>query len=290
MELYQLRTFVAVAKEGNLSRAAKLLATSQPALSAQIKTLEDELGIALFERSAKGMILTGEGQHLLEEAQRTLSSAGDLLEEARRLRGQPEGTVRIGAPPDPTTLRIGELLSQAAQRFPSVQIHLHHASSVAIRRDVLSGDLDCGFVLGPSEEKLDRAILSPVRLVVAVPSRCAIHNNSGWDALCELPWIATPDGCPFQVLGRDLFRKLGRVPRTSCQVDIESALVEAVSSGLGASLLHERTASLAESQGRCRIWPGASVATEYAFVWLKSRAQEGAISAMAGLVRAMWSS
>ena len=290
MELYQLRTFVAVAKEGNLSRAAKSLATSQPAISAQIKALEDELGIALFERSAKGMSLTGEGQHLLEEAQRTLSSASELLEEARRLRGQPDGTVRIGAPPDPTTLRIGELLSQAAQRFPYLQIQLHHASSVAIRRDLLSGNLDCGFVLGPTEEKLDRATLSPVRLVVAVPSRCAIHDHSNWDELCELAWIATPDGCPFQVLGRELFRKLGRAPRTSCQVDIESTVVEAISSGLGASLLHEKTASLAQSQGRCRIWPGASIATEYAFVWPKSRAQESAVSAMAGLVRAMWSS
>ena len=75
MELYQLKTFVAVAKEGHLTRAAKSLHTSQPAVSAHIKALEAELEIALFDRTPKGMDLTAAGKRLLDQAQTILERA-----------------------------------------------------------------------------------------------------------------------------------------------------------------------------------------------------------------------
>jgi len=74
MELYQLRSFVTVAELGQLTRAAERLHVSQPALSAQIKSLEDELGTVLFERGAGGMALTPAGRHLLPQAERVLRS------------------------------------------------------------------------------------------------------------------------------------------------------------------------------------------------------------------------
>src|SRR5258706_14330728 len=76
MELYQLRSFAAVAELGHLTRAAEKLHISQPALSAQIKALEDELGVALFERTPSGMTLTAAGQRLLTEASKFSRAAG----------------------------------------------------------------------------------------------------------------------------------------------------------------------------------------------------------------------
>ena len=72
MEIYQLKTFVAVAAEGNLTRAADRVFTSPPAVSAQLKALEDELGVRLFDRNSRGMSLTSAGEQLLHEAQRDL--------------------------------------------------------------------------------------------------------------------------------------------------------------------------------------------------------------------------
>ena len=78
MELYHLKTFVTVAEEGHLTRAAERLFTSQPAISAHIKALEEELGVTLFERTPKGMQLSPAGAQLLAQAQRTLAAAGDF--------------------------------------------------------------------------------------------------------------------------------------------------------------------------------------------------------------------
>ena len=81
MELYQLKTFVTVADEGNLTRAAQRLHISQPAVSAHVKALESELGVNLFERTPKGMRLTGDGEVLKAQAERALAEVEGILEQ-----------------------------------------------------------------------------------------------------------------------------------------------------------------------------------------------------------------
>src|SRR5512136_406485 len=108
MELYHLRSFVAVANEGHLSRAAKRLYISQPAVSAHIKTLEEELGVALFARTPQGMRLTKEGHHLKTQAEKTLHTIQELFQQAQRLQNDLTATVRIGINTDPEALRIGD--------------------------------------------------------------------------------------------------------------------------------------------------------------------------------------
>lgn len=288
MELYQLRAFDAVANEGNLSRAAKLLCASQPAVSAQIKALEDEFGIALFERAPRGMVPTPEGIALLERARAVLDGANLLLSEAHRMRGEPEGVLRIGALPDPEKLRLGTLLKLLAERHPRLRVDLRHAASGSVRREILSGALDAGFVLGPSESGLSRRVLAPMRLVVAFPPDGHVEADSPWERIAELPWIGTPDDCPFQMLGQDLFARMGRSPRVERRVDIERTILEMVSSGLGAGLLREDTALAAARDGRCRIWAGAAIETEFAFVWPRSRTRNPCLDAMRTILDELW--
>ena len=85
MELYQLRSFAAVAELGHLTRAAERLHISQPAVSAQIKALEDELGVTLFERVSSGMVLTSAGRKLLPAAEKVLDAAQALRSRARTI-------------------------------------------------------------------------------------------------------------------------------------------------------------------------------------------------------------
>ena len=96
MELYQLRSFVAVAEAGHLTRAAEKLHVSQPAVSAQIKALEDELDLALFERTPSGMVLTAAGERLLADAEKVLAAAQAMRTEAKALKGEVAGKVREG--------------------------------------------------------------------------------------------------------------------------------------------------------------------------------------------------
>jgi len=96
LEFYHLRSFVAVAQTGNLTQAAKRLYTTPPAISAHIKSLEDELSTPLFIRSSKGMALTDKGQLLLKKAQITLDSALDLVNLAANNQHEIMGTFQLG--------------------------------------------------------------------------------------------------------------------------------------------------------------------------------------------------
>src|SRR4029450_3044497 len=126
MELYQLRTFAAVAELGHLTRAAERLHVSQPAVSAQIKALEDELGTSLFERGPAGMTLTTAGSKLLPYASRVLGAATDLRYQALTLKADIPGPLRLGTLSAPEPLRLGNLLARAVERHPLLHLDLRH--------------------------------------------------------------------------------------------------------------------------------------------------------------------
>src|SRR5688572_19884587 len=98
MDLRHLRTFVTVADAGTVSRASVLLHVAQPALSRQIKEFEEELGVMLFQRVRRRLILTSEGERLLGNARVVLGAVHSLKESAKSLRGGNSGTLRIAAP------------------------------------------------------------------------------------------------------------------------------------------------------------------------------------------------
>src|SRR5262245_19472801 len=101
MELYQLRSFAAVAEVGHLTRAAEKLHISQPPLGAPVKAPEHELAVALFERTASGMALTAAGHRLLIEAEKVLAALQALRGEARALKAEVAGRARVGTVSDP---------------------------------------------------------------------------------------------------------------------------------------------------------------------------------------------
>ena len=140
MELYQLRSFAAIAETGNLTRAAEKLHVSQPAVSAQIRSLEDELDLALFARTPAGMELTPAGQRVLADAERVLAAAQVLRNHARALKNEVAGKVGVGTLSDPLFTRIGEFLSATVKRHPLLQVELHHEISGAAYAKVR----DCG--------------------------------------------------------------------------------------------------------------------------------------------------
>lgn len=118
MDLAQIRTFVTVAREGNLTRCAQLLHLTQPALSLHLKKLQDELGLALFERTPRGMRLTQAGVQLLPAAERALSATTELRVAAAALTGTVSGALHIGTIVDPEFLRLGAFLRRLVEHHP----------------------------------------------------------------------------------------------------------------------------------------------------------------------------
>lgn len=127
MDLRHLRTFVTVAEQGTVSKASLRLGIAQPALSRQIKELEEELGLRLFDRVRGRLVLTGEGEQLLGESRIVLGAAGSFSERAQRLRRADTGILKVAVTPQALEGVFSTFLHQYAKQRPNVQIKLTEA-------------------------------------------------------------------------------------------------------------------------------------------------------------------
>ncbi|WP_028586847.1 LysR family transcriptional regulator [Desulfocurvus vexinensis] len=289
MELYQLRTFVAVAEEGHLTRAAGRVHASQSTVSAQIKALEDELGLALFERTPRGMRLTPGGQELLGRAREALASAQGLLETARALRGQLTGTAHVGLNTCPDLLRGARLMAVLRREHPGVQVRFSNTMSHRVLADVAAGDLDAGYVFGTFSGEFDALTVmrTPMRVVgpVAWAGRLAA---TACDGLAALPWVWTPPECPFTQVAEALFPERDRCPEKAAVADDESVVLALVEAGHGLALMREPEALAAAARGAVALHPHSPGTMALSFVTSSRRAGEGLVRALAGAVREVW--
>ncbi|MGE3310542.1 MAG: LysR family transcriptional regulator, partial [Limisphaerales bacterium] len=191
MDLQQLRTFVAIAEERNLTRASERLFVSQPAISAQLKSLEEELGVVLFHRVPKGMQLTPSGESLLQDARRTLAAASGLLHHAREMQAELVGRVRIGMNSDAEFLRIVDLQGALCRRHPRLELVFLPGSTVANVPQLRTEALDASFFCGNRDEpQLATWTLFQEDLAVAVPARLREAVGDGdIPTLARQPWI-----------------------------------------------------------------------------------------------------
>ena len=204
MEIYQLRTLLAVAREGSITRASERLFLSQPAISAHIRAMEDELGVTLFERTPRGISLTADGAQLLDKATQIIAMHREFIEQARRIRGRLSGRVRVGAIRNPSARVLGQLLAQLAQTCPDVEVALTHGTSAEITRAIRHGDLDAGFYAeaGTPDACFDVIETSHFAVQLATPPDWAINTaRPDWHALMRKPWICPQSGtCCGQLL------------------------------------------------------------------------------------------
>jgi DNA-binding transcriptional LysR family regulator len=141
MELRHLRYFVAVADAGNVSHAAQRLHITQPALTRQIQDLEREFACRLFDRIGRRIVLTRDGEEILERTRRLLADAEALGERARALGGGEAGVLRIGATPQFIEAALPVLLTRYAQRYPGIDVRLEEGGAGFLVTRVQQGEL-----------------------------------------------------------------------------------------------------------------------------------------------------
>src|SRR5712672_3921090 len=137
VELRHLRYFVAVAEMENVSRAALKLHVSQPALSRQIRDLEDELGFSLLERTAKSVRLTDAGRAFFDDARALLQNADEAVTKARAVASAEPTELHVGYSPTPTAEILPKILRAFQKKMPNVHVRLHDWSNNAILDGVL---------------------------------------------------------------------------------------------------------------------------------------------------------
>ncbi|MBA2411277.1 MAG: LysR family transcriptional regulator [Burkholderiaceae bacterium] len=291
MELYQLRTFAAVAEESHLTRAAERLHLSQPAVSGHIKALESELGVRLFERASSGMALTDAGGELLVRVRRVLTAAEDVKRTAQKMQGDISGILGVGTVADPESNRLGDLLALTRDTHPRLKLELHHAMSGAAIAGVQGGELDASFFFGdaPGAEFCTVHLRRLIYRVAAPAAWADRVDGAAWDAIRALPWIGTPGISTHTSLVSDLFAQRSLPsPSASVQADDESVITNLVVSGLGLALIRDDVARRLERAGEVVIWTRAAVDTALWFVCLAKRADEPGIAALLDVVRKTW--
>jgi len=290
MELYQLRSFATVAKMGHLTRAAEKLHLSQPAVSAQIKALEDELELALFERTPSGMVLTSAGARLLADAENVLVAARGLHNVAKALRGEITGRLRVGTSSDPGFIRVGEFLNAQIERHPLLEVELSQEVTGTAFAKVLDGELDASFYYGDLEHPaMDglRLRASSYRVAAAAAWSDRVLNAS-WNELALQPWIITPSISSHYKLVHTLFDSYGAEPTEVVEADQESVIANLVVSGVGLSLIREDLALEKQASGEMCLWRDERLESTLWFIYLLARKHDPAILALLGVLRDIW--
>jgi DNA-binding transcriptional LysR family regulator len=289
MDIYQLKTFVVVAREGSITRAAELLHLSQPAVSAQIKAMEDALDLALFERTPRGMILTKDGQRLLAKAEKTIAVHQELIDEATRIKGHLAGKLRLGAGSNSNNEAIGRLLTILSERCPDVEVLLKHGTSLEILAGLRNGSLDAGFYNEGGEPDPDRATIEVSRFktyVVAAPRVVAVSEPLDWKVLADLPWIyPTASACCART-AEGLFKTHQIRPKRIISVDREDVTRTLIAGGIGVGLLHADTAHKAQLRGEVELVFECETLVRILFAQLASRALDPLLTAATSIVRA----
>lgn len=142
MELRQLKYFVALADAGSMSRASTLLSVAQPAISRQLRSLEEEVGLSLFTRTGRGVELTDAGRVLLERAAPIIENVNDLVEEVRGLQGVVSGKVRVGLPPTESQFFAAPLVLRINKKYPNVSLQIIEAFSGDVNEWLATGRID----------------------------------------------------------------------------------------------------------------------------------------------------
>lgn len=312
-----LRAFVAVAREGNVSRAAARLHLSQPAVSLQLKALAAATGTALFARTPQGLVPTGDGALLLPVAERALAALADFAQAARNLGHTVRGTLRIGTILDPEFTRLGAFLRELVEAAPQIATELRQGMSGDVLAQVGRGELDGGFYLGPPASVDGTAAAVRRRRPPTAEAAAAGPGADGsayaalpltrftyrvlapagwgpqvlgkdWKALAALPWLATPPASAHHRLLSAVFGPLGLEPRRVALVDQESSMLDLVRSGVGLSLARDSIA-IRESQARgLVIADRVSLGAVLSFVSLRQRRDDAVVASAWAALGRVW--
>ena len=280
MELYQLKIFVTVAKTGAVTKASEQLYLSQPAVSAQIKALEEELGLSLFDRTVRGMTLTPHGVTILSKAEQLLAQQRDLLDEARRLRGGLSGRLRLGSNRGASAVLLGKLLAQLSETAPELDVSLEFGSPADIATALREGRLDAGFYTEYEQQELlySQPVDSfGIQLAVSpqlLPAAFRAEPEPDWQWLALLPWISAPAGSCCGRAAESLFARQQFRPAKLIEADQEHLIRALISSGVGIGLLHTPTARDAAAKGEVRLIGPVLQQVQLVFGCLARRQQE----------------
>jgi DNA-binding transcriptional LysR family regulator len=294
MELHQLAYFVAVAEEGNFTRAAERLHVAQPGVSAQIKRLERELGQELLDRSGRTVRLTDVGAAALPHARAALAAVQGVREAVDELAGLVRGQVAIGAVTSAGPVRLPDLLAGFHERYPAVEITLSEANSDEMLAALREGRLDLavvGLATEPPPGIATQVLIDePFLAVTADGGPLSGRTAVDIPELGEVPLMALPKGTGLRTALDAAFARVGRTPRIAFEAADPNVLVQLAMRGLGVAVVPESLARYHETELQVVAITGPGLRGVLALAWRSEGPLSPAARALIAFARANYRS
>lgn len=274
MELTPLRYFRAIVSLGHMTRAARSLGITQPALSAVVKKLEAEVGTELLHRTGRGVEPTDAGRILLAHAEDAIRAAESGVKAVRELMGLERGSIRIGGGATATTYILPPVVSAVRKKHPGLRFYIREAGSAQVAQAVASGELDLGIITLPVPKHMS-ADLTVVPLVqdelrlitpqghplrarparagerstkAAAPRKANVQSMGfAWQDLSGEPFVAFEAGTAVRAIIDDAARSAGVTLNVVMELRSIESIKRMVAAGIGVGLVSRF--ALAEGEG-----------------------------------------
>ncbi len=289
MDFDHLVTFLEIAKQGSFSRAGQKLYRSQPAVSAQIRQLEQEYGQKLFDRVGKSVRLTVAGETLLEYAGKLLTLRNESLRAVADQASTPRGTLAVGANEATCLYVLPDIFAEYSRRYPNVQISIYRNFSHKVVEKVEDGTIDVGIVTLPVKSpslKVHPIFRDRLVLMCAPSNPLASYKTVRTADVAAQPLIFPKTGFTRQVLDKQ-FRPFRSHLRIAMELASVGMIKRFVAAGLGVSVISESFARDEARAGQVKLIPisDMDVWRELGLVYRRDRTLPRSASSFVTLVR-----
>lgn len=283
MNLKRIRTFMMVVEHKNFSVVADLLDISQPAVSKQIKTLEEDLGVVLLHRDS--VEPTEAGRLVYKKGKELLAAWQQLADECHSMQGELTGILRIGTSTIPGSYLMPPILREFRQRYPRIEVRLSVHDSEEVMGLLRDNRLDVGIVgMRPNSELLDGHVVARDKMLLIGPVDS--ENIDGFGDVKGKPFIFREEGSGTWQAAKEGLKKWGgsvEELNSVAEVDSTEAVISMVEAGLGFSIVSDLAAKPATRYGRIKVLAELPGERQFYLTYLNSKRQNPAIVALVNL-------
>lgn len=289
LEIRQLEYFLAVSKTGSFTRAAEHLYVSQPAVTNAIRSLEEELGIQLFDRNQKLATLTAEGKIFSLHVQQVMHGISQTIAEVDAMKNLSSGVLNIGLTSLGGVPEMAELLAAFSQQYPDIQCNIKEGVSGDLERLLIDDQVDVALLTSESEGKsLSYLPLPKQELVVCCSEQHALHrkNSVKLTELVDERIILLPTTCKYRQQVVDCFAAQDCMPKIAFEAEQVQTIKSFVAAGIGLAILPESLCR--EDRNLSLISLEPALYYQPLLAWKTNRHPSHALEAFLAIAKTKW--
>ena len=253
MDIHRLKTFKTAATLLNFNRTADVLNYSQSTVSAQIKSLEEEIGVLLFERKAKQLYLTGAGKKMLNYSLKLLAIHEEAISDISGHR-EADGMLTIRAPQTIATYHLPRVLTEFQPRFPKIRFDITSCALYSLEHDLQIGTVDLAFLLAESVQSANLNVemlkAEPLVVIAGPGHRLCGCKRIGVEELLEQHIFLPKADCGYRMSFEQSLLKRRAEPVLTVEINSIEAIKKCVAAGLGITIIPEIAVKDELNQGR----------------------------------------